>query len=52
MADTTLTGATTDVSVDTAAAKEAQRKKIIKWVIIVAAAIGVFFLVKKYVLKK
>ena len=57
MADTDTTGATTPVSVDTAAtaaatAAAAQKKTIIKWVVIVLVALGVFFLVKKFVLKK
>ena len=51
MADTTLTGAETDVTVDNAA-KAARQKKIIKYVLIALALVGGFFLVKKYILKK
>ena len=52
MADTDTTGATTPVSVDTAATAATQKKTIIKWVVIVLVALGVFFLVKKFVLKR
>ena len=45
MADTALTGATADVTVDNA-------KTIIKWVLIVVVAVVLFWVVKKYVLKK
>ena len=54
MADTTTTGATTEVAVDSAAlaAKEAKRKQIIKYVVIALVLVGAFFLAKKYIFKK
>ena len=48
MADETTTGSTVQVEID---AKTAERKKYIKWAIIVVALVGVFWLVKKYVIK-
>lgn len=50
MADETLTGAKEEVTVDTA--KVEQRKKIIKYVIMVVAVIAVGWFVWKVVLKK
>jgi hypothetical protein len=51
MADETLTGAATEVTVTKADAEDT-KKKIIKYVIIVLVIIGAFFLVKKFILKK
>lgn len=51
MADQQLTGAEKVVVVDTAATAD-NKKKIIKYVIIALVAVGVFFLVKKFILKK
>jgi hypothetical protein len=54
MADETTTGAKTDVTVDNSAvtAKETQRKKMIKYVVIALVLVGAFFLAKKYIFKK
>jgi len=49
MADTTLTGATTELEVDTK--KTETRKTIIKYVLIALAIIGAYILVKKFILK-
>jgi len=50
MADTGLTGATTEVEVDNTAANDS-KKKIIKYVVIALIVIGAWFVVKKYILK-
>ena len=54
MADTTLTGAEKEVTVNTDAAinAEERKKKLIKYALIAIAAVGIFFLFKKFVLKK
>jgi|APFre7841882654_1041346.scaffolds.fasta_scaffold123247_3 hypothetical protein len=50
MADTGLTGATTDVTVDTAAlAKEKTKKTIIKVVVIAAALLAAYWIYKKFI---
>jgi len=49
MADTDLTGATTEVQVDNTA--EDSKKKVIKYVLIALIAIGAYFLAKKYIFK-
>jgi hypothetical protein len=51
MADETLTGAATEVTV-TPKDTEDTKKKIIKYVLIVLVVVGAIFLIKKYVLKK
>jgi hypothetical protein len=53
MADTGVSGATTEVTVDNEALATADnRKKIIKYVIIALVLVGAYFLVRKYILKK
>lgn len=51
MADETTTGAATEVQISNDA-KADTKKKIIKYVIIALVIIGVFFLVKKFIIKK
>ena len=50
MADQTLTGAQTEVTLDTTSADK--KKKIIKYVLIAVGLVAAFWLVKKYLLKK
>lgn len=53
MADTTVSGATSEVVVDNEALNKADnRKKIIKYVLIALVLVGAYFLVRKYILKK
>jgi len=54
MADTTLTGAETEVTVDKEKAVDSsdRKKKLMKYALIAVGAVVVFFLVKKFILKK